>query len=97
MKQKVMFPNDVKGDMKKGKKFGLSLIPNFFNILLFLVLLSSVTKLSGWVDNVAKDEPTGILMAVIKFIGDAYMFTVFLLLVFLFIVIYMRKDVKLVD
>ena len=97
MKQKVMFPNDVKGDMKKGKKFGLSLIPSFFNLLLFLVLLSSVTKLSGWVDGVAKDEPTGILMMAIKFIGDAYMFTVFLLLVFLFVIIYMRKDIKLVD
>jgi len=93
--RKVMLPTAK--DVEKARKFGRGLIPTFFNLLLFIVLLSYIEAISKKVEAVSLADPTGILRLAISTVGDSYMFTVLGIIVVLFVIIWCDRRIKLVD
>lgn len=93
--RKVMLPTQK--DVGKVRKFGRGLVPTFFNLLLFIVLLSYIEAISKKVSEVASKEPTGAMNILINAVGDAYMFTVLGIIVLLFVFIWCDRKIKLVE
>lgn len=93
--RKVMLPTQK--DVGKARKFGRGLVPTFFNLLLFIVMLSYIEAISKKVEGVALKDPTHVLNFAINAVGDAYMFTVLGIIVLLFIIIWCDRKIKLVD
>ena len=87
----------MKNNLVNVKKYSSNLIVTLFNVLLVVLCLSFVDAISLKFDEFAKVEPFGVANFLIDRVGSAYITTIAILLVFLWIIIVSNKSIRLVD